>query len=358
MKRFVPSILSIFFILWIGVVLYPYFKVHYSYLALFLSKNHPLEKLYIFFILALFSYALGRRIFRLFRFKFYSLLEEFVFASGVGWAILKYGSMILNLFPANYGWGLTVGILLLFALELFPIVRIILSKIKFVLGLKFTALNIILGVLLGITIFFTLSISLASDLSDMSDLSLGRLFHFYFGILTIMGMLALIKRYFHSESGLLAGCLFYINGLVIFLSERGREELWLALCEFLAIYSLLSWVSSRKISWIVLMVIQIIFALGCEVGPLPKVCGIYWLIGLLPISAVLVSHFISTYLKQYILLKRVIMGMIIGVFILTLSYEGYVIFNYRAPLKFIYGLEDAQEYIARNKDIGFFPKRR
>ncbi|MFH1563608.1 MAG: hypothetical protein ABIF11_09400 [Nitrospirota bacterium] len=484
MKRFLLPILSIFFILWIGVVLYPYFKVHYSYLALFLSKNHPLDKLYIFFVLALFSYVLGRRIFLLFRFKFYSLLEEFVFASGVGWMVSAYGMMILFIISCKcpwwkYNWILILIVFLLFIRELLLIVRIFRAKIKSILELKFTPFSIILWFLLGTTVFFTLIMALTplqpSAFSLQPSLVLqgdSKLLHFYFGILTIMGMFALIKRHFHPDSGLLASCIFYISSLVIFLSGTARGELGLTFYELLAVYSLLCWVTSNKISWFVLMTSCIGFTFAnnyqaltrqasyCLIGVIPiifyrclvvnkewvsRYCkraeeqknrslllfrssalllllcliGLFFLIILpwhvlalrnpvafsnlenpvlspiyllclplfililketptvkylfsyiviqlllwfyikieilpvLMLSAILISHLI--YNLKYTRLKKVLLCVITGFFILTFSYEAYVIFNYRAPLKFIYGLEKAEDYIARNIDIDFSP---
>ncbi len=467
MKKFVFSILSIFFILWVGIVLYPYFKVHYSYLALFLSKNLPFDKLYYFFFLALFNYALGRMIFRLFRFKFYFLLEEFVFASGIGWMIGAYMYEMMSIFSYwKYNWIPMLIVFLLFIRELLLIVRIFLSRIKFVLGLKFTLFNITLWYLLAVTVFFTLSLAISPitfEKNELISLSLPfsiemvlsgnemfcKLLHFYFGILTILGMFALIKRHFNSESGLLAICIFYISSLVIFLSGTARDELGLTFYELLMIYSLLCWITSNKISWFVLQafclgfalvnsyqafyyligIIPIIFyhCLFVNKGkPLPKrvftyiglgglflliilpwyvlalcncrtfsqiknpvfspiyllclplvifilketlmtkylfsyiviqfLIGFYSKIELLPVfmlSAILLAHLI--YNLKYTLLKRVILSVITIVFILTLSYEGYVIFNHRAPLKFIYGLEEAEDYIARNIKIGFFP---
>ncbi|MEW6096016.1 MAG: hypothetical protein AB1567_05775 [bacterium] len=410
MKRVLAFLLILSFFIWIGVILSLYFKVHYSYMALFLSKNNIFDELCLLFLLALLSYAFGRRILLLLRFKFHSLLEEFVFASGVGWVILAYGTMILNMLW-RYACGLIVGILLLFAIELFVIVRNALPKIKSSLEVKFAPLSIILWYLLGVSLFLTLIMALSPpfEFGELAHLQsahnyieshkiptstiemlftlgillnndiLAKLIHFYFGILVIINIFALVNRYFNPVSGLLSSCIFYINSLVIFLAGTARIELGLVFYELLAIYSFLCWVSSNKISWFVMMAIQVGFALAvdchgiyCLIGLIPIIfyrkglsSTIYlfsyiiiqlliWcclkgqILSILPLLAILMAHFIYSYLKEYTLLKRGIFCVITLIFILILSYESYVIINYYAPLKFIFGLENASEYVARN----------
>jgi len=422
MKRFVVSFLILSFFIWLGVVLSLYFKVHYSYLALFLSKNNILDELYFLFLLALLSYALGRRIFLLCRFKFYSLSEEFIFASGLGWVILAY---LTGLVVWKYVYILIMSISLLLIKDLLLIVRIIIDKIRFVFALKFTVFEGILGLLLGVTVFLTLlrALSPPFELGELTYLQsahlyiqthnpfnflstiellfslgiilnsaiLAKLIHLYFGLLIIIGIFALMNRHFNFIAGLLASCIFYISNVVIFLASTARIELGITFYELLVVYALLCWVSSYKISWFVIMIIQIGFTLasnysgrytqiGLELfSPIYLLCLplvifiikeklitkylfsyiviqlLIWcwikidLLPLLPLLAILISHLIYNHLKEYTLLRRVVFGVITGIFILILSSESYVIFNYHRPLKFIFGLETSADYIARNQ---------
>lgn len=389
--------LILLFFIWIGVVLYSYFKGHYSYMALFLSKNNIFDELFLLFLLALLSYALGRRIFLLFRFKFHSLLEEFIFASGIGLVTLGYIMMILLILvwvldiSWMYIYGLIIGISLLLVKDILIIVKIMLERIKSALTLKFTTFSIILWFLLGIGVFLTLIMALAPPFESQPKISLSpfilgislnseilvKLLHFYFGILIIIGIFALVNRHFHPGSGLLVSSIFYI----IFLAGTSKIELQLVFYELLAVYSFLCWVDSNKKAWFLIMVITIGIALltnyhgiYCLVGLIPLILYhclvkrsvslikfiftyiiIQLLIGfgskeflpLLPLLAIFISHFIYNYLKEYTLLRKAIFCVITLSFILILSYEFYVIFNHYAPLKFIFGLETAAEYIAR-----------
>jgi len=392
MKRVVVSFLILSFFTWLGIVLFLYFKVHYSYLALFLSKNNFLDELYLLFLLALLSYALGRKIFLLCRFKFYSLSEEFIFASGLGWVILAYLTIILKLVSWRYVYVLIIGISLLLIKELLLVVRIILDKIRFVFELKFTAFSGILGFLLGVTIFFTLIMSLSPhfELGELTYLQsaslyieshnpfnfssiiellfslgmvlssaiLAKLIHFYFGILIIIAIFTMVNRYFNPAAGLLSSCIFYLSSVVIFSARTARIELGVTFYELLVVYSLLCWVSSYKISWFIMMAIQIGFTLASNYpgkwtplemelfSPIYLLClplvifiikeklitkylFIYivmqlliwcWtkidLFPLLPLLAVLISDLIYNHLQEYTLLRRVILGIILGVFML------------------------------------------
>lgn len=385
MKRFLVSFLILSFFIWIGIVSFFYFKVHYSYMALFLSKNKIFNELFLLFLLALLSYALGRRIFLLFKFEFYSLLEEFVFASGVGWIILACGTMILGtsgLLSWEYAYGLIIGLSLLLIKELLLIVRIIIHKIKLLLEVKFNLVSVILGFLLGIAIFFAFIMVLTPpfEIGELSYLNsvyrhigedkissfyfpsliewlfalgmlldnviLAKLIHFYFGILIVTGIFAVMSRYSNLERGLFASCIFYINSLVIFLSQVARIELWVTFYVLLMIYSLLCWKVSNKMAWLTVIIGGVI--VGSIVNQ--DLTPLLFLPTLLVLLAIVIAYFIY----ERILLKRVIFCVITGIFILTLCYEGYRI-NEMAPLKFIFGLETASEYVVRNTDKEFFP---
>ncbi len=368
MKRCIVSFLILSFFIWIGLILFFYFKVHYSYMALFLSKNNIFDELFFLFLLALLSYAFGRWILLFFKFKSHSLLEEFVFANGVGWIILACGTMILGtlgLLSWEYAYGLIIGLCLLLIKELLLIVKIIIHKIKSLSEVKFNLFSVILGVLLGIAIFFALIMALTPpfEIGELSHLKsaylyfpspiewlftlgmllsneiLAKLIHFYFGILIVISIFAIMNRYSNLKSGLLASCIFYINNLVIFLSQTARIELWITFYVVLTIYSLLCWRGSHKIAWLTIMVIYGGIIIGSIVGLTP----LLFLPTLLVLLAVIISHFIY----ERILLKRIIFCVITGILILTLIYEGYII-NERAPLKFIFGLETSSEYIARS----------
>ncbi|MEW6607376.1 MAG: hypothetical protein AB1414_07975 [bacterium] len=318
MKKITPLLILLFFS-WIIAVLFLYFKVHYSYLALFLSKNNIFDELYLLFILALLSYASGRRIFLLTNIKFSSFLEEFIFANGVGWIILACGVMI--------GKIALLILLLFFVIELFPIIRIILNKIKCLFGIKPAGLNIILWFLLGITIFFTFLMALTPSFISFNFIfPIGfKLIYFYFGILIIMTIFALTRRHFNQNCGLLASCIFYINSLWIFPFERTTIEFVVIFYGLLAVYLLLKWNQTLKDGYFK-------FIFRCLI--------------LLVLFPIFISHLIYRYSGEYTLLRRVILCVITGVFILILGYESYIIFNY-APLKFIFGLETASEYLAR-----------
>lgn len=350
-------------------------------MALFLSKNKIFNELFLLFLLALLSYALGRRIFLLFKFEFYSLLEEFVFASGVGWIILACGTMILGtsgLLSWEYAYGLIIGLSLLLIKELLLIVRIIIHKIKPLPEVKFNLVSVILGFLLGIAIFFAFIMALTPpfEIGELSHLNsvyrhigedkissfyfpspiewlfalgmlldnaiLAKLIHFYFGILIVTGIFAVMNRYSNLERGLFASCIFYINSLVIFLSQVARIELWITFYVLLMIYSLLYWKVSHKMAWLTVIIGGVIVGSIVNQGLTPLL--------FLPTFLFLLAIVISYFIYERILLRRVIFYVITGIFILTLCYEGYRI-NERAPLKYIFGLETASNYVIRNTRV-------
>ena len=90
------------------------------------------------FLLFLISFVIGRRVLKLFRFSFSTLLEEFVFSTGVGLGIISYLILALGLMGLLYKWVYLLFFGILFCFTLYEI-----WKSKFFLRINWQKLHII-----------------------------------------------------------------------------------------------------------------------------------------------------------------------------------------------------------------------
>jgi hypothetical protein len=88
-------------------------------------------------ILFLISFVLGRRILRLSKISFSSLLEEFVFSTGIGLGIVSYLTLALALLGLIYKWVYLLFLGILFCFTLYEI-----WKSKIFLHIKWQKLHI------------------------------------------------------------------------------------------------------------------------------------------------------------------------------------------------------------------------
>lgn len=117
----------------------------------------------------------------------------------------------------------------------------------------------------NIGMLYLLGMLLSSDI-------LAKLFHFLFGVLTLIGVMGLSRRHFNPRSSLLSAGVFYISPLVIFLSRTAYIDLGLTFYELLSVYAFLNWITSYQPRWLVFLGGMCGFVVGI------KYTGIYTVI--------------------------------------------------------------------------------
>ncbi|MFH1562585.1 MAG: hypothetical protein ABIF11_04090 [Nitrospirota bacterium] len=243
-------------------------------------------------IISLLAYTLGRRIFSIWRFEFSSIPERIVFSIGLGFCVLSYlimGLGFLKLLEPKIVWGLIFVLIVLLFKDLLKVIHECLTGLKTLSFKQFSGLEVVLLFFLLVTgglcllqslcppfdwddlayhlqgpklfmehrrIFHIQDIAMANLPANIGMLYLlgmllssdilAKLFHFLFGILTVIGIISLIRRYFNPKSSLLASCIFYICPLVIFLSRTAYIDLGLTFYELLSVYAFLNWMTALK----------------------------------------------------------------------------------------------------------------
>ncbi|MDI6892708.1 MAG: glycosyltransferase family 39 protein [Actinomycetota bacterium] len=271
-----------------------------------------LDILLLLFLLLL-SLALGERILCLIRIKTETFLEKAVFSIGLGLGVLACGVYLIGLLGLLYTWLIWLVTLVLAVL----LGRDILSHLRSIWGklsrpelpklekkniflvsiLTFLSLHVIfnlIGALAPETIFdaiwyhlalpemylqnhkvffvsyvdyaafprmmemlYTLALALKGE-------ALAKLIHFAMGVLIVLGIYSLSRRFFSKEVSLLAGAIFYCMQPVNMLSATAYIDLGLAFYELLAVYAFAVWLSSRERRWLLLSAVFLGFSLGIK----------------------------------------------------------------------------------------------
>ncbi|MEW6096140.1 MAG: glycosyltransferase family 39 protein [bacterium] len=306
----ITSILTLFFYLWMGIILL-FCLFHYPhYLLLFNLKNTIAQDLFLLAIITLLAYTLGFRILSICKFEFSSIQERLVFSIGSGFGILSYlimGLGFLGLLEPKIAYGLIFVLIILLFKGLTNTIGEITRGIKSLSLKRFSWQEVIILFFIVITcglcflhglcppfdwddlayhlegpklfiehhrIFHIPDVTFANFPANIGMLYLlgmlvgsdilSKLFHFLFGVLTMVGVFGLSQRYFNSKSSLLASAIFYICPLVIFLSRTAYIDLALTFYEFLAIFAFVNWITSYQNRWLIILAIMCGFIVGIK----------------------------------------------------------------------------------------------
>ncbi len=308
--RITPIFITLSFCLWIGIILFFYLSKYPDYLLLFNLKNTVLPDLMLLLILSLLAYTSGLRLFSIYRIEFNSLQEKLIFCIGLGFCVLSFlimGLGFLGLLEPKIAWGLIFGLSVLLFKDLLKVVKETLNGLRTLSFKQFSGLEMVLLFFLVVTcglcilqglcppydwddlayhlpgpklflehhrIFHIQDIAMANLPANIGMLYLlgmllssdilAKLFHFLFGILTVIGIISLSRRYFNPKSALLGGCIFYICPLVIFLSRTAYIDLALTFYELLSIYAFLNWATSLNRKWVMILAVMCGFVVGIK----------------------------------------------------------------------------------------------
>ncbi len=260
------------------------------------------ENLFRIFLLTLFlllNIALGKKIVKWLKIESHSFLESSLFSLGLGLAVFTHLLIALGLAGLFNQWSinlLLLGVFLLSYREIESIIQQIKAKFGNLLALDISWVGIILLLILAAQVFFNLAgasvlpsgwdslgvyLARAKEWTRLHSLQaipyinydlvlypfnigmlygmsllikdaiLAKLIHFSFGILMMMGVYALGRRYFSSRMGLLSAAIFYTIPAVAYLSTTAYVDLGYAFYAFLAFYAFINWTATNKKGWLI-----------------------------------------------------------------------------------------------------------
>jgi len=262
----------------------------------------------LFFILI--GFAIGRRILRLCKIQFHSLLEGFVFSTGIGLGLVSYLTLTVGLAGLLYRWTciLLLAVLLCFALwevwEARNVLRILGQKLR--TGVSIKKENLFEWVVLAIlsTYFFLNLLALLAPPTDLdslvyhlavpkiwiqhhkvvyipyiigsefpstietlyalgmilaSDISAG-LIIWTFGLLFILSIFSFCREYLSIRAGLLASAAFYCTPLFSTLAARDLTDVAVGYYAFLGLYAFLMYVDEDDCKVLALSGVAVGFA--------------------------------------------------------------------------------------------------
>ncbi|MFB3896647.1 MAG: ArnT family glycosyltransferase [bacterium] len=92
----------------------------------------------------------------------------------------------------------------------------------------------------------------------------GKLFHFYFGLLTALGLFALGKKLWHEATGAISALIFLGLPIVFQILYQANIDLALAGYSLLALFAVINWTNEKVYNDLLLAGIFIGFGLGCK----------------------------------------------------------------------------------------------
>ncbi|MDI6736169.1 MAG: glycosyltransferase family 39 protein [bacterium] len=295
-------------IVWTGWVFIRYHQQHPDFYTKITPLFEPLILLVFLFSFIIISFGIGHKILKLFKFQI-SILEVFLFSTGIGLGILMYATFILGV----VGWLYPVSFYILMLLggilginefkilipskkknagkkvNVFSISDVILWSILFYLTVicfvrattpaiawdtltyhlnlprlylthhKFYPVpyNVWSNFPLNIEMLFMLCLGL-------KGICLAKLIHWAFGILISILLYSFSLRYFTHKIGLLAAVIFLTNPVVIFEKGTAYIDLGLTFYYLVALYGFFIWLDSKNDRWIILMAIFSGIGLGSK----------------------------------------------------------------------------------------------
>lgn len=340
------------------------------------------ETLFRIFLLALFlllNTALGKKLFKWLKIESHSFLESSLFSLGLGLAIFTHLLIALGLAGLFNQWSmnlLLLGVFLLSYREIESIVQQTRVKFGNLLTCDISWVGIILLLILTVQVFFNLAgasvlpsgwDSLGAHLARakewvrlhslesipyihydlvlypfnigmlygmsllIKDAILAKLIHFSFGILMVMGVYALGRRYFSSKVGLFSAAIFYTIPAIACLSTTAYVDLGYAFYVFLALYAFVNWTAANKKGWLIVSAIMSGLCAGCKYA------------GFLPMAILFLGILLQSWLVKKE--KLIIVGKNLLLFVLLAGLVGsfwyvraFVIYGGLKPLSLAFSL--------------------
>lgn len=266
-------------------------------------------------LLSLIAAGLGKKIYRIFKMNFSKILEEFVFSTALGWAVLSYLALLLNLLDllSRIHFYSLVFLSIIFVFpelkSLAGYLRHLRQGIKSLPGLKQNFFIYLLLAFLSVHLIFALFGALAPPIewdelvyhlplpkSFLQHLEFGnyhlpsvisfpqnaqmlyllamglksdilaKLIHFSLGIMLALAIFSFSKKYFSLRTSVLATTIFYTMPLIgSALSPTASADFFLYLFEFLAIYAFFNWwEDSKNRVWLAVSGLLLGFAMGVK----------------------------------------------------------------------------------------------
>ncbi len=311
------------------------------------SLGNTFFRIFLLLLFLLVNAALGKKVCRWLKFEIDSFLESFLFSLGMGLAIFTHLLIGLGLIGLFNRWAvnlLLLGLFLLSYKEIEETIRTAKARLRNFAGLRISPIEIILVFLLAIQIIFGLfgASVFPSDYDGLSaylpiakewaylhrlvsipraniganflpfnvgilyamaltikDAVLAKLIHFGFGVLTIIGIYALGKKYFSRRVALMAAAIFSTIPIVSWQFTTAYIDLGFTFYGFLAFFALINWVVSNRRGWLFISALMSGLALGS------KYTG-FLTVGILAVT-VLVGGFLSRKEKSFIVARNFIL---------------------------------------------------
>jgi len=296
---------------WASLILIKYQQYH----PFLYEKIKPLfePSILTFFaiIFLLISLGIGYRIFRLFKLST-SLLETFLFSTGIGFGILMYLTFFIGVLGGLYHSIIYIFLSILGLFSIKELIRLFSpllkekrqkNRPKDSISFFERVLKIILIFLLLLCFFSALTPAIgwdaavahlnlpkiylnahkigfvANNFSSNLPLNiqmlyilalvvkgpvLAKLIHFTFAILILLMIKSFSQRYFSNQFGLLAMVIFFSNPVVIFEASSAYIDLGVSFYSLLALYGFFCWLDSNNKKWLYLLAIFSGISLGTK----------------------------------------------------------------------------------------------
>ena len=318
------------------------------------------------FLLILLSAALGKKIFKTFKYQFATLPEELIFSVGIGLGILAYFTLVIGYLGLLYSWvSYTVLILLVIFLhrEIKDIILNVKQFRKKLRASKWDTFSSALLVILAVHMLLTFIGALAPptdwdagvhhlavaklyaqnhkmlripyimhsnypELLQMlytqglllwSDI-LANIIHWFMSVLLAAAIYSLARKHFSSRVALLSATIVYAMPVMSDLARGAKIDLGVTFYAFLAVYAFLNWTDSRenKKLWL--------SALMCGFAMATKHTGII-AFGLLGLGLILETAFrersnISALLRRVVLFSLISLAGVAPMYIRSFVYTG------------------------------------
>lgn len=254
-------------------------------------------------IITVISVALGKRIFSIFRIKFFNAAEEFIFSIGIGFGVLSYFVLFFGFAKLLYPWVFYLLLIILFifvAPEIKNLIKVRFQKIMlgpFEMALMaLLTMHIIvnlIGSLAPVTSWdavtyhlalpkvylmnhkiFNLPFHLSGFSANMSMLYLlgllingevlANLINFLFSVLVVLLIFTFCKRFLTVKIGLLAATVYYAMPVVNLTSSSLMVDQGTTFFLLLSLYAFYEWFILEDKRFFIISAIFYGFTLGCK----------------------------------------------------------------------------------------------
>ena len=304
--------------------------------------------------------GLGKKILDLFKLRTKSLLEEMSLSFGLGLGILSILVLLIG-FVKGLNRFCLYSVLLMLCIISISEIKYFFSRLKSSFSERFSNLpyisvfNKFLIMLMGVTIFLAFTGALAPPLNYdtlsyhlafpklyakagkiffiphnmysnlpfgvemlytlalvIKDGILAKLIHFSIGILCVLTIFAIGRKYFGRNVGLLAAAIFYNMPAVCLSSTYAFNDLGLVFYGLLMLFCILNWSSKNKATWLMLA------GIFCGFGISTKYTGALYFI---PTALIFIVQ------KKENVLKNTYKSMLLFIFFAFLTFSPWLIKN-------------------------------